>query len=147
MDNGRQMRATTCLSAAFGVALLGAAPACGGSAPRPAAPSTPAPAPILADVAEVPGTAADECALVVRELERYGRCGLLDDDRRWYLARWREQVATDLALAESPHVGDEAKRQLAVSCHKAALALTDAATRCAAEAAARAPQPGAPGDR
>ncbi|MBK7534109.1 MAG: hypothetical protein IPI49_01815 [Myxococcales bacterium] len=124
---------------------------CGAGQPKPAGPAGPgdpagqpsagpaaAPAPILADEASAPGTAEQECARVVAELGRYGTCGLLDEDRRWYLARWRELVETDLALAKSPSVDDAAKGQLAVSCRKAWLALADAATRCADQAAASA---------
>lgn len=106
----------------------------GSAAPSAAAP---APAPILADAPEAPGSAEVECATVVSELRRYGECRLLDDERRAYLARWLEAVQTDLALAKSPQVGDAAKRELAVSCRKAGLALADAATRCAAQAASR----------
>lgn len=123
--------------AALALALLAPAiSACSRPARGPATPA-PRPAPILADDASAPGSAEQECATVVAELRRYGQCGLLDDDRKWYLARWLEQVETDLALARSPAVDEPAKQQLAVSCRKAGLALTDAATRCAAQAAAR----------
>lgn len=118
------------------VILAARSASCG--APRgSAAPPAPAPAPILADAPEAPGSAEVECATVVSELRRYSECRLLDEDRRAYLARWLEAVQTDLALATSPEVGEAAKRELAVSCRKAGLALTDAATRCAAQAASR----------
>lgn len=109
----------------------------GPSGPSGSAAGRPAPAPILADAPTAPGSAEVECATVVSELRRYSECGLIDDDRRAYLVRWLEAVQTDLALAKSPDVGEAAKRELAVSCRKAGLALTDAASRCAAQAATR----------
>lgn len=112
--------------------------ATGCAAPRgPAAAAPPAPAPILADEPTAPGSAEVECAAVVNELRRYSECRLIEDERRAYLARWLEAVQTDLALAKSPDVGEAAKRELAVSCRKAGLALTDAASRCAAQAVGR----------
>lgn len=122
------------------VSLAMLAASCGASR-RSAAPSVAAPAPIvapiLADDASAPGSAESECATVVSELRRYSECRLIDDDRRAYLARWVDVVQADLALAKSPDVGEAAKRELAVSCRKAGLALTDAASRCVAQAASR----------
>lgn len=119
-------------------------------------PQLPPPAPILADAADTPGTAAEECSKVAADLERYSKCGLLDDDRRWWVGRWAEYVKTDLELAKNPKLDDDSLKLLAVSCRKAAsvvgwaaeVCLQQAAEKEAAEAAGGAtpaPSPAPPG--
>jgi hypothetical protein len=132
----RPSRTAVTVAIAGLASLWAAASGCGGAS-APARPPAPAPAPIHADDATAPGSAEAECATVATELRRYSQCGLLDDDRKAYLGRWLDAVEVDLALAKSPSVDDAAKAQLAVSCRKAGLALADAATRCAAQAAAK----------
>jgi hypothetical protein len=100
-------------------------------------PKIPPPAPIMADAPSVPGTPEQECGKVVTDLRRYSQCGLLDKDRKWFVARWLEAVEIDLALATSPKLDDASKQQIAVACHKAAAAVGNAAERCAQEAAVR----------
>ncbi len=104
-------------------------------------PETPAPAPILADAADTPGTAAEECGKVVVDLERYSQCDLLDEDRRWWVGRWAEYVKIDLELAKNPKLDADSLKLLAVSCRKAGAAVGWAASVCAEQAAAKAAQP------
>jgi hypothetical protein len=102
------------------------------------------PTPILADAADAPGAPEKECGQVVADLRRYSQCELLDDNRKWQMARWLEYVEIDLALAKNPSLDDASKRQIAVACHKAALMMGSAADRCVREAAARGPEPRGP---
>jgi hypothetical protein len=110
-----------------------AATACGSGSQRKA-PAMPPPAPILADEAGTPGTVEEECNQVVIDLKRYGQCGLLDEDRKWWMGKWGEMVETDLALVKNPKLDAESKTQIAVSCRKAALVVGWAAAVCAEQA-------------
>lgn len=105
-----------------------------GSGSRNKAPAMPPPAPILADEAGTPGTVEEECNQVVIDLKRYGQCGLLDEDRKWWMGKWGEMVETDLALVKNPKLDAESKTQIAVSCRKAALVVGWAAAVCAEQA-------------
>jgi hypothetical protein len=119
------------LSVALGVAL-------GCASPRSSRlPAIPPPAPILADAPDTPDTAEKECAQVVADLKRYGECGLLDEDRRWWMGKWSELVEIDLALVKNPKLDEASRNEIAVSCRKAAQAVGWAATQCSAEAATR----------
>jgi hypothetical protein len=103
---------------------------------QPPAPSGPLAslAPILADDAGTPGTVEEECNQVVADLKRYSQCGLLDDDRKWWMGKWGEMVENDLALVKNPKLDAESKTQIAVSCRKAALVVGWAAAVCAEQA-------------
>jgi len=107
--------------------------ACGAPAKSAQLPAPP-PAPILADEAGTPGTAEEECNQVVADLKRYGQCGLLDEDRKWWMGKWGEMVETDLALVKNPKLDAESRTQIAVSCRKAALVVGWAAAVCAEQA-------------
>lgn len=120
----------------LGVAALGAA--CGGPRAAPRAPQDPPPAPILADAAGTPGTVEEECQKVVDDLKRYGKCGLLDEDRRWWMGKWSEYVENDLALVKNPKLDADSKQQIAVSCRKAAEVVSWAAEVCDEQAAQKA---------
>jgi hypothetical protein len=130
--------------AALGSAMLLAASA-GCASTQQSPPQAPAPAPILADAADTPGTAAEECGKVVVDLERYSRCDLLDEDRRWWVGRWAEYVKIDLALAQNPKLDADSLKLLAVSCRKAAAAVGWAASVCTQQAAQPALDAWAPG--
>lgn len=104
-------------------------------------PPTPPPAPILADDSGTPGPPEAECQKVVDDLKRYAQCGLLDEDRRWWMNRWSELVEIDLALVKNPKLDDASKQQIGVACRKAAAVVTWAATVCAEQAAEKAAQP------
>lgn len=126
---------------AIGLFLLGGtalAASCAGSGSRARPAQAPPPAPILADEAGTPGSVEEECQRVVVDLKRYGRCGLLDDDRRWWMGKWGEYVENDLALVKNPKIDAESKQQIAVSCRKAALVVSWAAAVCDEQAAAKA---------
>ncbi len=120
--------------AAFAVVTLG-----GGCASSRGSklPDIPPPQPILADAPDTPGTAEKECSQVVADLKRYGECGLLDEDRRWWMGKWSELVETDLALVRNPKLDEASRSEIAVSCRKAAQAVGWAAEQCAAQAATR----------
>jgi hypothetical protein len=115
-------------------ALALAMTACGSGARTKPSQSIPPPAPILADEAGTPGTVEEECNQVVADLKRYGQCGLLDEDRKWWMGKWGEIVETDLALVKNPKLDAESKTQIAVSCRKAALVVGWAAAVCAEQA-------------
>jgi hypothetical protein len=132
-------RAAASLSTCVALAAAG----CASPARRTTTPA-PAPAPILADAAQTPGTAEQECGEVVVHLRRYSQCTLIDEDRRDWLGRWSDAVASDLALASRPGIDEASRQQIAVSCRKAAEVLHRTADRCAAEAEARPAQPGPP---
>jgi hypothetical protein len=104
-------------------------------------PQLPPPAPILADDPGTPGTPEAECQQVVADLKRYGQCGLLDEDRRWWMTRWSELVEIDLALVKNPKLDDASKQQIGVACRKAAVVVSWAATVCAEQAAEQAARP------
>ena len=120
---------------AAGLALAGALCAAFGCAhsPAPTAPPPPgASQPIVAESAATLGTAQVECAALQTELRTYASCPLLDDDARADALAQADQAVIDLGPAGSPKLTSKSQADIAIACHKAAVATHQANVRCAA---------------
>ncbi|MBP9085731.1 MAG: hypothetical protein KBG15_06410 [Kofleriaceae bacterium] len=116
-------------------ATMTCATACATS-PRPVAAPPGAGQPIVAESAAALGTAKVECERLLAEIRAYARCPLLSDDDRADAAAQADQASIDLAPAGSPKVGAKSQADIAIACHKAAVATHAANVRCAAPAPA-----------
>lgn len=122
------------LRALFFVA-FGTLAACATS-PRPVAPPPGANQPIVAESATALGTAKVECETLLAEIRIYARCPLLNDEDRADAEAQADQASIDLAPAGSPKVGEKSQADIAIACHKAAVATHAANLRCTEPAAA-----------
>lgn len=116
------------LCAVFSVA-FGTLAACATS-PRPLAPPPGASQPIVAESGIALGTAKAECETLLAEIRIYARCPLLNDDDRADAEAQADQASIDLAPAGSPKVGEKSQADIAIACHKAAVATHAANIRC-----------------
>lgn len=89
--------------------------------------------PIVAESAATLGTAQVECAALQAELRTYASCPLLDDDARADALTQADQAAIDLGPAGSPKLTSKSQADIAIACHKAAVATHQANVRCAAQ--------------
>ena len=115
------------------VVALSAAPGCAHTATSTAPPPPGANQPIVADSAAALGTAQAECAALQAELRTYASCPLLDDDARADALGQADQAMIDLGPAGSPKLTSKSRADIAIACHKAAVATHQANVRCAAQ--------------
>ena len=131
----RRCKATPGLLRALFLVAFGTLAACATS-PRALAPPPGASQPIVAESATALGTAKVECETLLAEIRIYARCPLLNDGDRADAEAQADQASIDLAPAGSPKVGEKSQADIAIACHKAAVATHAANIRCAEPAAA-----------
>ena len=110
----------------FGVFLIGLA-ACHHADP----PVKPGP-PLPADPDIVVATMDDECGGLQKAIETWSLCPNLEDADRSWMHRISEYADQAFAAGRAGHPDADAQHAIALACHRAAVAITNANTRCLA---------------
>ena len=74
----------------------------------------------------------DECNGLTKAIETWRQCPNLEDEERAWMKSLVEYADTMFAAGRAGHPEADAQRAIAVACHRAAISITNANTRCLA---------------